>query len=260
MRCAYRENRIYCGSDYMDVQIYPVYEVRVGSRSRRKKPTSDTQQRLNDDNAAKRLSRLIMTNFCSSDYALHLTYDNENVPKDSTEAKRDVQNFIRRAKRYYASSGINEIKYIWTTEQGGKSGRLHHHLIISGGVSRDKLERIWGKGYANSKRLQFNENGVEGLSRYITKSPVFFRKWSGSKNLNKPVERKNDYRYSRYRAERLYDARNSLESERKLLEKMYEGYRLTHMEAVCNSVNNGFYITMRLYRPHSLYRSVRFDC
>ncbi len=249
MRSGYRENRIYCGPNYMDVQIYPVYDITPKGRSRRMKPTSEVQQRLNDDNAAKYLSRLIKTNFSGDDYALHLTYSDECLPENAQQAKRDVQNFFRRVKRYYSKSGIREIKYIWTTEQGGKKERLHHHIIISGGVDRDELEILWGKGYANSKRLQFDENGVEGLSHYIVKSPIFFRKWNCSKNLKKPVERSNDYRYNHSRARMLYESKDLHDRIDKLfIKKLYPGYELADMECVHNDVNNGYYFNFRLYK------------
>ena len=91
------------------------------------------------------------TNFTYDDYELHLTYSDEHLPDNEDRAKKDLQNFIRRAKRFYAKHGIMELKYISITEKGEKSSRIHHHVTISGGVDRTELERLWGKGYANTK-------------------------------------------------------------------------------------------------------------
>ena len=34
-----------------------------------------------------------------------------------------------------AGAGL-ELKYVYTTEYGRKSGRVHHHLVINGGIDR----------------------------------------------------------------------------------------------------------------------------
>lgn len=53
MQRIYRERKYTCG-DYIEVAIYPVYTQQRG-RSKRKKPTSEVQQRLNHRHATDRL-------------------------------------------------------------------------------------------------------------------------------------------------------------------------------------------------------------
>ena len=60
--------------------------------------------------------------------------------------------------------GLPPLKYIVVTERGKKGGRIHHHITVNGGIDRDELESLWGLGYANSRRLQFTENGLAGLA------------------------------------------------------------------------------------------------
>lgn len=67
-----RESVYVCGN-YMDADIYPVFQ-KPGRRRSRCKPTSEIQRRLNQKNAEKRLTRLVHTNFTEDDIALHLTY------------------------------------------------------------------------------------------------------------------------------------------------------------------------------------------
>jgi hypothetical protein len=246
MRCNYREKKYICGNQ-MDVQIYPVYK-KPGVRGKRAKETSDIQKRLNDENAARKLERYLNTNFTNKDIAMHLSYADGFLPEDDEQAKRDIQNYIRRAKRIYAKSGIKNVKYIWVTEKGKKNGRIHHHLIISGGVDRTQLEELWGKGIANSRSLQFTEKGLANLAYYIVKDPVFYKHFNGSRNLDKPIEESNDYKYNRKKATELAEDIDR-ESTHKL-ELLYPDYLVSESKAVKNGINGGIYISLRLYKKN----------
>lgn len=237
----YRETKYYCG-DYLDVDIYPVFK-KTKNRSGRYRPTSEMQARLNHSNAVRKLERLIHCNFTTADYALHLTYAQDKLPHDAESAQKDVQRFLRRVRRWYKSQG-QELKYICVTEKGKRTSRVHHHLIVSGGVDRSELERLWGMGYANTKRLQFTKNGVAGLAHYITKQPLLFKRWSSSRNLQKPIVRKNDSKYSRKKACSLFEFNMNNEQ----IEKLYPGYFVSEVVPVLNAVNGGYYTQMRLYK------------
>ena len=169
----------------MDVQIYPVFKSGSGRRKAKFKPTSEVQEKLNAKNSANYLSRLINLNFTKKDYELHLVYDDEFLPNSYERAEKDVINFLRRAKRLYQKVGA-DLKYIYGTEVGEKSGRLHHHITISGGVSRDMLEGLWKYGFANTKALNFKKTGAAGLAHYVTKQKISKRRFSCSKNLLRP--------------------------------------------------------------------------
>ena len=237
----YRENKIYCG-DFLDVDIYPVFK-KAGARKERYKPTSEMQARLNASRAKKKLERLLHTNFTSNDYALHLTYDNNCLPEGAEQAQKDVQNYLRRLRRFYKNNGL-ELKYVSVTEKGKKSGRIHHHIIINGGADRTQIEELWHKGYANSRKLRFTKNGLAGLSSYIVKQPLLFKRWTCSRNLKKPLERKNDYKYSTGKVRAIYEFKYT---ERDI-EKLYPGYFVSEADPMYNAVNGGYYIQIRLYK------------
>lgn len=176
MRTLYREKRWFCG-DYLEVDIYPVFKMQAG-RSRRAKPTAE-----------RKLVRLLNTNFTSNDYDVILTYADGNLPENYAQAKKDIQNFLRRAKRLYKATGA-ELKYVAVTEDGINGTRYCHRVIMSGEVDRCELESLWGYGYVNSRRLQFNEYGFEGLVRYIAMQFEtnrdefpFKRRWSYSRDM-----------------------------------------------------------------------------
>jgi hypothetical protein len=239
-RTIYREKYYICG-EYLDVYIFPVFP---GPRHRGKKakPTTETQAKLNERHANDRLVRLLNTNFTPNDMEVVFTYAVN--PESDEQAKKDIQNLIRRLKRLRAKLGLSELKYIAVTEKSSK-GRYHHHVTISGGVDRDIVEKLWGFGRANSKRLQFGENGVAGLAHYIVKSPIFSKRWCASKNLIDPEPRTNDSRIrSRRRAAEL--ARDP--EDREPWEKLYPEYHLAEAVPFSNDTNGGIYIFARLYR------------
>ena len=76
MQRTYREKKHYCG-EYMEVEIFPVYTKAKG-RGKRKKPTTEIQQRLNQRHAEGKLRRLLHTNFNVFDLFVTLTFDDNN--------------------------------------------------------------------------------------------------------------------------------------------------------------------------------------
>ncbi len=238
-----RESVYICG-DYMDAEVYPVFQP-AGKRRARCKPTSEIQEKINQRNAEKMLTRLVHANFTGADLALHLTY---GIPPETLEeAKRDLYNFIRRVNRAREKAGLPKMKYIHRTEVGGRGGRFHHHLILSGGLDRDKLENLWGKGFANSKRLQFGEDGITGLAHYMAKERITYRRWSGSRNLIKPEPMVRDGALGRADTEEMAEA---IEGKKawQYFEERYPGFLLTDAEHTQNSVNRGVYIRVDMRR------------
>lgn len=258
MRTLYREKRWFCG-DYLEVDIYPVFKMQTG-RSRRGKPTSEVQAKLNDHNAERKLVRLLNANFTRDDYEIHFTYTDGNLPENDTQAKKDIQNFLRRARRLYKAAGA-ELKYVAVTEGGIGGTRYHHHVTMSGEVNRCELEALWGYGYVNSRRLQFNEYGVEGLAMYITKQfrthrdeLLFKKRWSCSRNLIRPEPKERDGKLS-YR--RVRDLATIESGSRESFEKLYEGYTFAACRPFYNDMNGGYYITVLMYRTGIKFSNTR---
>lgn len=171
----------------MLVRIYPTKRP-PRTRSRKRTPTRQAQEFLNAKNSEIKLELLIHENFTATDYALHLTYSDANMPETLEEVERDKRNYIRRLKRVYEAAGV-EFKWIAVVERGN-GGRWHLHMLVSGEVSRDVLESKWGFGYCNADRLQFTERGLKGLQHYIVKERVAYKRWSASRNLTKPPKPK----------------------------------------------------------------------
>lgn len=247
MRSHYREKIYECG-DYMESHIYPVYR-KAGVRRKKAKPSRECQKRLNQIHAENNCIMAVHTNFTYRDMRLDLTYDKYHLPSSDEEAAREVVNFLRRVKYYRKKRGLTELKYIYVTEKGKRNGRYHHHLIISGGLSPQEMISLWGRGYVRTDALQFNENGVADLVRYILKRAVESKKrrWIPSKNLKCPQVKECDGRISaRQIRELAKDTQNNREYE-----KYYNGYYFSGADVVFNDTNGGTYIYARFYKKEA---------
>ena len=239
-----RERVHVCG-EYMDAEIYPVFQA-PGKRRKKCRPTKEVQAKINQRNAERRLVRLVHANFTEEDLALALSYDRAHMPADEIAAKKIMQRFLRQLRQEYRKLGL-ELKYIWTSETGKTTGRIHHHLILSGGMDRDRLEELWGRGWANSKRLQFGDDGVTGLARYMVKTQLDYRRYSCSRNLVRPEPVELDGRMDRAEQQRLAEMveDGTIYQE---MEKIYPDYACIEAEAVRNEINHGVYIRIFMRR------------
>jgi len=244
-----REKKYYCG-EYLEVEIYPITKLEQRqSRKKKKKESRKEQKNINDKNARKLLGRLLNSNFTPKDIALHLTYDDEHLPESEDQVKKDVANYLRRLKRQMKKLGLPPLKYIAViefkekSEDKRKSIRMHQHLVISGGLDRDIIEQLWGKGTANADRLKPNEVGFQELANYVSKNPKGNKRWMQSKNLYHPEPNINDYRFSHKKAWNI--SRN--QGDKVELSGLYPGYIVSRYQSVVNP-NTGctyVYIMMR---------------
>ncbi len=245
MQRTYRERKYKCG-DYMEVAIYPVYTKAKG-RGKRKKPSTEIQAKLNRRHAADTLRRLLHTNFTEKDLFVTLTFDDLSLPASVEDAQRLLQNFLRRAKRLYGKKGL-EVKYIYVLEYGVKHDRLHAHLVISGGVTRAELEKLWGLGVVSADALRFEKDGLAALARYLTKggetaSRTTWKRWSGSRNLEKPTVTERDGRLSHRKMAAL--CQNG--GDANYLETQYDGYEMADFSLdVSEDIYGGYYLAATL--------------
>lgn len=242
----YREKKIYSGK-ILEVEIYPIsLQERKQKRKKKEKQSLPKQKNLNDKNARKHLVRLLNTNFTDKDLAVHLTYTDKELPKTEVEAKKDVENYLRRVRYYRKKNGLEELKYIAVIEhkeqeENQKAVRIHHHIVMSG-MDRDIAETLWKKGRANADRLQEDEFGYEALGRYISKDPKGAKRWIPSKNLKQPEIKVNDFKYSRRKVDSIAKA----PEDRELFSKMYPGYILNNCKVTVNDVYASTYLSIKM--------------
>lgn len=241
-----------CG-EYQRINIYPIH-VPAKKRAAKCNPSSEIQARLNAQNSAHRLSDLIHTNFTPSDTALHLTYSDANMPESVEKAQRTAYNYMRRLVRLWCKkTGMEkkDFKYIIVTEQSSR-GRLHHHCIISGGLSMEELSDKWGLGHTSLKALEFDENGLVGLASYITKSRISYRRWQASKNLKNPAVRTNDTKL------RKKDARYISEhpDDTWFIEQLHKGWSVCPYSVKSDAdstLGGGYFVSYMLYKSDNGY-------
>ena len=240
-RMGYRTRTIKAGPR-LEVEIYPIFgrENTGRLRAAKKNMTPEAVQRNNEERSRRKLIQLIDANFDERDYHVTLTY--AGTPPAYEKARADVKNFLRAVKRKREQRGLDELKYVYTIEdeQDGKRKRIHIHAIMNGGISREELERIWERGYANVDNLQPDENGLEAIARYITKQQKNRRKWARSRNLTMPKVRTSDTKVSNARVRRL--AVDFPNSAKEIMEKLYPQYTHTRTIMRFSDVVDGAYI------------------
>lgn len=252
-RMGYRR-RITLAGPRMECEIYPVWGKSDTQKARAAKQnqTKEKQRRLNEKRAVRHLIQLADANFSEKDIHLTLTY--REAPTWE-QTRKDVRNFLLKVKRYREKKGLDELKYIYTMEgkwdRSGGAGkhRIHIHMLMNGGVTREDLEAMWEKGYANADRLQPDERGLEAVARYIVKERELNdrgKRWSASRNLKQPKVRSVDAQTSRGKVKIL--ARSIQSEARDEMEKLYPSYRFVECKVYYSDQVDGVYIRVLMRR------------
>ena len=259
-RMGYRRRTTVSGPR-IDAEVFPVFGRHQRGELRRAKSqiTREAQQRANDERSRRHLIQLVEANFTEKDVSITLSYD--GAAPEPGRVDKDVRNFIARVKRQRERMGLGEMKYIYSIggdemPAAGYSGkRPHIHMIMTGGIDRDTLEMIWGKGFANADRLQPRDSGLGGIAVYFTKQKQDrpekpgARKWRGSRNLKQPIRRSRDAKMPNARVRRIaYDFRNKA---KEVMERLYPGYVFQECQVRYSDVTDGVYIRCVLRRRRS---------
>ncbi len=247
----YRVKTIKSG-DILEYECYPLFKNTKCKRVKRLNESSKAQQNLNDKNKIKKVIRIINTNFKDGDTWATFTYDEEHLPKSHKEAKRDMTNYIRRLKRQLKKLGYPELKYIYVTEFEENKTRLHHHIILNV-QDRDLVESVWNCGArTHARRMQADENGFEGMARYITKDPRGKKSYTPSRNLKKPTVSISDYKMTRAKANRIAMYQDTAQVE---FEKMNKKYKFLECKVYISDFISGAYLHAKLRKK----KGAKFD-
>ncbi|MBY7025187.1 hypothetical protein FDB30_03660 [Clostridium botulinum] len=246
LRYTYMKKTIISGN-VVESELYPVWKCRNDIPRLPIGESSESQRRLNDKNAKKKIVRLVNTNFNKDDLMVTLTYADNHLPKED-EAKRDIENYIRRLKRRRKKEGLPELKYLYVIEyvndpSVSKKIRVHHHIIINK-MDRDIAESVWKKGRTDSMRLQPDDFGLTGIAKYVAKGLLQGRRWSYSKNLKKPIITKNRTTLTKRRVEKIAKRPDEYQE---FFESVYKGkYEYKDCETLYSDRANGFYLYARM--------------
>lgn len=258
----YREKITYCGKKYIEVDIYPCWgkqlkTAKVKGKRKRKAVTAPAQRNLNDKRARRYFTQLANTNFGENDIHLTCTYNKKYLPESLENAEQITNNFFRRINYRLKKRGLPPLKYLVVDEQK-KNGRIHHHIIMSCGLSRDEIESLWSKkvpggkiesfGYINADRLQPDENGISALCEYLTKDPKGRKRWSASQKLTKPEYAEDDRKYKKRNIEKIIKD----DVGREFWEEKYKNFLLSENDysykKEFNEINGCWYIRLFMRR------------
>lgn len=249
-----REKTIYCQGisnnkqpDFLEIDLFP-FQKSEGQRNRggKTKMTIPKQKALNDKNSRRSFCLLAKTNFGIGDIHLTLSYAPENMPASLELAMKDKRNFERRLKRVFKKEGL-ELKHM-TVPEVSSTGRIHFHMLINccENISRERIEEIWDKGFANSKTIQNFDNAIETLCNYLSKDPAGKKRWYASRNLKRPEISTSDTKVSKKRFQQLSLFPEDCEEMVQHFEKEHPGYKVTGIEKFYNEITCSWYIRARL--------------
>lgn len=214
MRTFVREKKTYCGHDHLEVDLFNYTKseqenASKGGRSKKEVLSTPKQIDWNEKNSKRSFLQLLNTNFGENDLHVSLTYSKDNLPPTVEDAEKEARNYLRRIAYKREKEGLPPLKYIaiptcTMKADGVTPARIHHHIIMNGGLDRDTVEDLWRKrkrkgqkkgdklGYANADRLQPGENGLAALCEYLAKQAGGKKRWNPSQNLDKPEKEITD--------------------------------------------------------------------
>ena len=227
----------------IDAEVFPVFGRQMRRELRRARTgneTSEAQKKGNRARSILRFIQLIEANFTKKDVAVGLSY--AGIAPDQDRVKKDLRNFVDRVKRRRRALGLPDLKYVAAIggdemPSAGYSGkRPHIHVFMNGGIDRDELEQMWGKGTANVDRLQPGSDGLAAIATYFAKQiqdrkeKKGARRWMCSKGLIHPVPRACDAKMPNSRVRKItYGFKNEA---KEIMEKLYPGYVMTEEPVV----------------------------
>ena len=259
----YATKEIYSG-DQLEIEIYPEFTRRqsktMGIAPIDKKKQQEMQKKLNGKNSRKKFWRLCEHNFHNGDFWITLT--NAREPSGIDEAIENMQKFIRNINGKRRRRGISNAKYLYVTEEVSEDGevvRIHHHLFMDRLLDLETVMKTWKLGGRNEcRRIEKDEDGIRGAAFYTAKEKAdtrrrkYKKRWSGSKNLERPPEKKHHQTKVRD-IRRMVQDRDYIEqyvnnTRLRSGKRRYDGYTYSHSSVYFNDYNAQFYIQIRMRR------------
>lgn len=259
----YATKEIYSG-DQLEIEIYPEFTRKqskaMGIQPIDKKKQQEMQKKLNGKNSRKKFWRLCEHNFHDGDFWITLTYARE--PSGMDEALENMQKFIRNINGKRRRRGIPNAKYLYVTEEVSEDGevvRIHHHLFMDSLLDLETVMKTWKHGGRNEcRRIEKDEDGISGAAAYTAKEKAdtrrkkYKKRWNGSKNLEKPPEKKHhqtkEKDIRRMVRDRGYIEQYVKNTRLRSGKKRYDGYTYSHSSVYFNDFNARFYIRIRMRR------------
>lgn len=165
-------------------------------RAGKRKLSSEAQQRMNRKYSWQKLELQLAANYLPGDLFVTLTYDNDHLPANRTQAERCFAYFLRklRARRGKRSQPVVHwsTEHLHEHESHWEDRRWHHHLCVNAtGADFDMIRSCWPYGSNLSfKVIRIDrDNTYAQLAQYMCKEPrdrPGLRSWSYTRNAKHP--------------------------------------------------------------------------
>ncbi|MCM1192917.1 MAG: hypothetical protein NC123_15585 [Butyrivibrio sp.] len=171
------------------------YHAKGEKRSKKEKPSSAAQKKVNNRKAEKELRRLMNENFRDGDSLVRLDFNKMHYPAGSREIQKAMSAFFKKLRQIFREQG-RELKYIYVKEIGKRGGR-HVHIIMSK-VDTDMLLECWPFGGIHLDPLNSDGQYAKIAAYFIkyaakteeTEGKLIGKRWNPSRNLRRPVPKK----------------------------------------------------------------------
>jgi hypothetical protein len=237
----------------LEIEIFPIWKRGEKKRIGAYQPSREAQAKLNHKNRQKHKARIINENFTGADVWATFSYSNANLPDTPEDATKEFKNFIRRLKRRRERLGLPKMRYIYVTEWREKTDgeyteiRVHHHIVMSGGMCRDEIENMWRGGGRNKieRLIAEKESGLTGLAYYLTKAGTDESMWGHSTGLIIPRATESKTKITRRKAAQLATGEINAAA---YFENSKNGYKLNKIEVKRSEHAAGVYIYVQMYK------------
>lgn len=171
------------------------YNVKGEKRSKRAKPTSEAQKKINQRMREKELRRLMNENFADGDSLVRLDFSKEHYPVGSEDMQKMIEKFIDNLRKEFRKQD-RELKYIYVKEIGKRGGR-HVHILMSK-VDTETLMKCWPHGGIHLDPLISGGQYAKIAAYFIkyaqkteeTEGKLIGKRWYASRNLTRPEPEK----------------------------------------------------------------------
>ena len=190
-------------------EICKYYTRRHSPKEERRRPkenkTTPKQQQVNDRQLARKLTRILNTNFDETSWYVTFSYKAEHRPTIE-KLKSDKRELLKQMRKVYKQCG-QELKYIETAEVGQR-GAAHIHMVIND-IDVRKIKKLWKYGFVHHTPLE--ESGqyrrlAEYFIKYFQKTrntseQIQKKAYNCSRNLIRPEPKKKIISSNRFRKE-----------------------------------------------------------
>lgn len=177
------------------------------SRSQRRIKSDIRKQQQNENDATKRVARILNENYKGGDIFDALTYSDESMKmlkegmlliEDPEErlayiykrAEHELELYLRRCRYACKKAGV-EFKYLAiTSDMDGETGeyvRIHHHIVANREVKKI-IRELWTHGHVEKDAVWYEDDHF-GLAKYLmdqVRRIPDAKKYKRSRNLTIP--------------------------------------------------------------------------